>query len=319
MGVGIIAYREEVSEPETMSLPTYGSVAADVLSSMEEFRGGDVRWRAGRAFSLAYDAGDEAVALAKESYARFSSENALNLDAFPSLRRMQRDVISITCGLLGDPGAVGVFTAGGTESILTAVHGARSWGRARGIEHPTMVLPTTAHAAFSKAAAYFEVAAVRVAVGADYRADPVAMAAAVDNSTVLIVGSAPAYPQGVIDPIPEIAAIAAEHNILCHVDACMGFTLPFLTMLGHVTTPWGFDVPGVTTMSCDLHKYGYAAKGASILAFRTKELRRHAAFVTDDWLGGRYGSPAVLGTRSGGGIASAWRSFTTSVSTATGG
>jgi sphinganine-1-phosphate aldolase len=290
-------------------MPVTGMAAPDVLNTMESFRADDVRWREGRAFSLVYDAGDAAVALAKESYARFSAENALNLDAFPSLRHMQRDVINITCGLLGSPDGIGVFTAGGTESILTAVHGARSWGRARGIQHPRMVLPTSAHAAFSKAAAYFDVEAVRVPVGLNYKADPAAMAAAIGPNTVLLVGSAPSYPQGVIDPIAHIAALAVDHNILCHVDACMGFTLPFLERLGHVQAPWGFTVPGVTSISCDLHKYGYAAKGASILAFREKDLRRHAGFVTDDWLGGLYGSPALLGTRSGGGIASAWALF----------
>ena len=290
-----------------MALPLHGRTPQDVLGELEGFRSSDLRWKEGRVFSLTYYAGAEPYALANDAYARFSSENMLNLDAFPSLRRMQTDVVGTVCELLGgDEQTVGVFTSGGTESILTAVEGARNWARSRGIEHPEMVLPTTAHAAFSKAASYFGVKAVRVPVDAEYRADAVAMAAAVTPNTALLVGSAPTYPQGVIDPIEELGALALDRGLLLHVDACMGFTLPWLTRLGLVTKRWGFDVPGVTSMSCDLHKYGYTAKGASVLAHRSKELRKHQFFLTSDWLGGLYGSPAILGTRGGGSLAAAW-------------
>ncbi len=283
--------------------------ANDVLALLETHRGGDVKWKAGRSFSLAYNAGDEAIDLAKEAYARFSSENMLNLDAFPSLRQMQSDVMGIVGRLLGgDDETVGVFTSGGTESILTAVHGARNWGRVRGIAQPELVLPTTAHAAFSKACTYFDVTAVRVMVDTDYRADPAALDAAITDNTVMIVASAPAYPQGVIDPISAVSDIALAHGILFHVDACMGFTLPWLEQLGALEegTRWNFAAPGVTSMSCDLHKFGYTAKGASVLLHREKAIRKHQFFLTDDWLGGLYGSPALLGTRSGGGLASTW-------------
>lgn len=279
----------------------------DVLSGLDGFRSGDLDWKHGKAFTLAYFAGDEAYDLAVESYARFASENSLNMDAFPSLRKIQGEIFSMVGNLLGgDEQTVGAFTSGGTESILTAVHGARNWGRAKGITAPTMVLPTTAHAAFSKAAEYFDVRAIRIPVGSDYRADAAAMAEAVTADTVLLVGSAPAYPQGVIDPITELGAIAQERGTLFHVDSCMGFTLPWLERLGLVSVPWNFAVPGVTSMSCDLHKFGYAAKGASVLLHRDKSIRRHQLFVTSDWLGGLYGSPAILGTRSGGGAASTW-------------
>lgn len=290
-----------------MTLSATGRPAAEVLSAIESFRGADVRWKDGRAFSLAYYAGAEVHGVANAALSAFSSENALNLDAFPSLRHMQNDVIATVCALLGgDQNSVGVFTSGGTESILTAVEGARNWGRSRGISTPEIVLPTTAHAAFTKAADYFGVTSIRVPVGADYRADADAMAQGVTPDTVMIVASAPAYPQGVIDPVSDIAAIAEEFDLLCHVDACMGFTMPWLERLGHVTTEWNFRVPGVTSMSCDLHKYGYTAKGASVLAHRSKDLRKHQFFRTDDWLGGLYGSPAILGTRSGGPLAAAW-------------
>jgi sphinganine-1-phosphate aldolase len=290
-----------------MALPEHGAPADDVLHALEDLRSGDLRWKEGRAFSLAYYAGPEAYAVATEAYTMFSSENALNTDAFPSLKRMQADVIGNVCELLGGgDDACGVFTSGGTESILTAVKGAREWGRSRGVSAPNMVLPTTAHAAFSKAAAYFGVTAVRVPVGEDYRADVDAMAAAITPDTVLLVGSAPAYPQGVIDPIDALGAVAEEFDLLFHVDACMGFTLPWLERLGLVDRAWNFTVPGVTSISCDLHKYGYTAKGASVLAHRSKELRKHQFFLTSDWLGGLYGSQAILGTRSGGSLASAW-------------
>jgi sphinganine-1-phosphate aldolase len=290
-----------------MTFPEVGASAADVLTRLESHREGDLRWKDGRAFSLAYSAGAEALELAKEAYSRFSSENMLNLDAFPSLRKLQSDVMGMVAPLLGgNEQTVGVFTSGGTESILTAVHGARNWGRAHGITTPNMVLPSTAHAAFSKAAAYFDVEAIRVPVTNDYRADPVAMEAAITDNTILIVASAPAYPQGVIDPIEAVGDIAHARGLLFHVDACMGFTLPWLSQLGEVTVPWNFEVAGVTSMSCDLHKFGYTAKGASVLLHRDKAIRKHQFFVTADWLGGLYGSPAILGTRSGGGLASAW-------------
>jgi sphinganine-1-phosphate aldolase len=290
-----------------MGIPLHGRDRSEIFDALARFQTADVRWKEGRAFSLAYYAGPEAYAVATDAYTMFSSENSLNTDAFPSLKQMQNDVISNVASLLGgDERTVGVFTSGGTESILTAVKGARQWGRARGITRPEMILPTTAHAAFSKAAAYFDVRTIRVPVRTDYRADVEAMASAVTPDTVLVVGSAPAYPQGVIDPIAELGTLAQEFDVLFHVDACMGFTLPWLEKLGVLNKPWNFSVAGVTSMSCDLHKFGYVAKGASVLLHRTKELRKHQFFLTDDWLGGLYGSPAILGTRSGGSLASAW-------------
>jgi sphinganine-1-phosphate aldolase len=292
-----------------MPLPEHGLPAAEVLDRLEALRDGDVDWRGGRVFSLAYSAGPEVQALQREAYARFMTENALNTEAFPSLARMQRDVVGTVTGWLhGDAEAAGFMTSGGTESLLMAVLAARERGRVeRGVTAPEMVLPASAHAAFEKGAHYFGVRSVRVPVGPDWRADPAAMAAAVTERTVLLVASAPQYPQGVIDPVPEIAAIAAARGVSCHVDACMGgAALPFLERLGEAVPPWDFRVPGVTSISVDLHKFGYTAKGASVIVHRTKALRRHQTFVTDNWLGGLYGSSGVLGTKSGGPIAAAW-------------
>jgi glutamate/tyrosine decarboxylase-like PLP-dependent enzyme len=291
-----------------MPLPPKGIAADVVLEQLAAMQAQDVDWKSGRAFSLAYHAGPDVLALATEALARFQSANALNVDAFPSLRRMQNDVVEMIADLLhGGPEAAGFMTSGGTESILLAVKAARTRGRARGITAPEMVLPASAHAAFEKGAAYFDVRSVRVPVGADYRADPAAMAAAMTPNTMLLVASAPAYPQGVVDPVTAIAALAAARDINCHVDACMGgITLPMLERLGRAVPPFDFRVPGVTSISVDLHKYGYTAKGASVILHRTKALRKDQTFVTDNWLGGLYGSSGVLGTKSGGPIAAAW-------------
>ena len=291
-----------------MKLPAHGSSAAYLLDQLDALQADDVDWKSGRAFGLAYYAGPDVLALATAANARFQSANALNTAAFPSLRRMQADVVAMLADLLnGGPEAAGFMTTGGTESILLAVKAARTRGHERGVHAPEMVLPTSAHAAFEKAAAYFGVRSVRVPVREDYRADPDAMAAAINASTVLLVASAPQYPQGVVDPVAEVAALAAARDVNCHVDACMGgITLPMLERLGHRIPPFDFRVPGVTSISVDLHKYGYTVKGGSVILHRNKELRRHQTFVTDNWLGGVYGSSGLLGTKSGGPIAAAW-------------
>jgi glutamate/tyrosine decarboxylase-like PLP-dependent enzyme len=281
----------------------------EVLADLDAMKAHDVRWREGRALTLAYHAGDDVVALAEEAYRRYSSENALNTDAFPSLRRLQSEVVDTVRGWVnGDESSAGFMTTGGTESILMAVKAARERGRReRGVSRPNVVAPASAHAAFEKGCYYFGLESRRVPVGSDWRADVAAMESAIDDDTVLLVGSAPQYPQGVIDPIADIAALAGERGISCHVDACMGgITLAYLRRLGHHVPPWGFEVPGVTSISVDLHKYGYTAKGASVVIHRTKVLRGYQTFVTDNWLGGLYGSSGILGTKSGGAMAAAW-------------
>jgi glutamate/tyrosine decarboxylase-like PLP-dependent enzyme len=292
-----------------MALPTVGMGRDEVFDQLDAMKVRDVRWRDGRAFTLAYNAGPEVIAVAEEAYRRFSTENALNTDAFPSLRRIQAEVVDIVAGWLEvGPDGAGFMTSGGTESLLLAVKAARERGRAeRGITTPNAVIPASAHAAFEKGCAYFGVESRRVPVGPDWRADVDAMAAAIDENTVLIVGSAPQYPQGVVDPIPAIAALAAERDINCHVDACMGgVTLTYLARLGHEIAPWNFTVPGVTSISVDLHKYGYTAKGAGVIVYRSKRLRSYQTYVTDNWLGGFYGSSGILGTKSGGPMGAAW-------------
>ena len=291
-----------------MALPRAGRSAEDVLARLHTLQAHDVDWHAGRAFSLAYHAGDDVLAVGKEAHARYLSTNALNPAAFPSLRTLQAEVVGAVADLLhGGAEAAGFVTSGGTESLLLAVKAARSRGRERGVTAPEMVVPASAHAAFEKGAEYFGVRAVRVPVGDGFRADPIAMERAITPNTVLLVASAPSYPQGVIDPVAEIAALATARGLSCHVDACMGgIVLPMMERLGHAIPPFDFRVPGVTSISVDLHKYGYTPKGASVIVHRTKALRKHQTFTTDNWLGGLYGSSGILGTRSGGPIAGAW-------------
>ena len=290
-------------------IPATGLSAQSIVTSFDEMSAHDVQWRDGKAFSLAYNAGPEVLAVAEEAYRRFSGANALNTAAFPSLRQMQAEVIEMAGVWLGSPAtAAGYFTSGGTESILMAIKAARDQFRTEAsITHPNIVLPTSAHAAFDKAAAYFGVELRRVDVLPTWRADVAAMSKRIDKNTIMIVGSAPQYPQGLIDDIPALAALAQRQNINCHVDACMGgVSLAYLGRLGHQIPPWNLQVDGVTSISVDLHKFGYTSKGASVIMYADKRLRSYQGFFTDQWLGGVYASSGMLGTKSGGAIAAAW-------------
>ncbi len=290
--------------------PSRGLSKQAVLETMQAARADDVRWKEGKVFSLVFHAGDEISELLKEAYTLFFAENGLNPTAFPSLRRFETEVVAMVAALLGSAGAVvGNMTTGGTESILMAVKTARDWARAQRphIRAPAIVMPVTAHPAFDKAAHYFDLAVTHVPVDSNYRADIAAMRAAITPNTILLVGSAPQYPHGIVDPIPELARLALENNLLLHVDACVGgMMLPFVRKLGYPVTDFDFRVAGVTSLSVDLHKYGYAAKGASVILYRHRDYRRPQFYVHTEWPGGIYTSPTMTGTRPGGAIAAAW-------------
>lgn len=293
----------------TEELPQQGTDVEHVLAELTAKRRDDVDWASGRTFGMVYDGGPSVHEVAERTAQAFLHENALNTKAFPSLGSIQSDVVRWTAGLLHGPqGASGFLTSGGTESILCAVLAARERGRAeRGITAPEMVIAESAHAAFHKAAHLFGVTVRKTPVRTDWTADVEAMASAVNEHTVLLVGSAPQYPQGVVDPIPPIAALAKEIGANCHVDACMGgFVLPFAEMLGRDVPPWDFRVEGVTSISADVHKLGYAPKGVSVILYASSALRRYQTFVFDDWLGGFYASPNIQGTRPGAPMAMAW-------------
>ncbi|MFP5489658.1 MAG: pyridoxal phosphate-dependent decarboxylase family protein [Acidimicrobiia bacterium] len=292
-----------------MQMPQQGRAVDDVIAELESMRERDARWRDGRTFGMVYHGGPSVHEVAERAAAMYLHENALNLNAFPSLKRIQSEAVAWTASLLHGPEtAAGFLTSGGTESIQCAVLAARERGRAeRGIRNGRIVVAESAHAAFHKSAHMFDMPIVTVPVRDDDTADVDAMADVVDDQTVLVVGSAPQYPQGVVDPIPAIADLASTVGANCHVDACMGgFVLPFAELLGRDVPTWDFRVEGVHSISADIHKLGYAPKGVSVILHRTKELRRYQTWVFDGWLGGFYGSPNLQGTRSGLPMAAAW-------------
>jgi glutamate/tyrosine decarboxylase-like PLP-dependent enzyme len=204
------------------------------------------------------------------------------------------------------------MTSGGTESILLSVKAHRDYFREKmpDVREPEIIIPVTAHPAFLKAAHYFDVKPVVVPVRDDYRADPEAIKSACSERTMMIVLSAPSFPQGVVDPVSEVGAIASSLGIGLHVDACLGgFFLPFMKKLGYRVPDFDFGVRGVTAISADLHKYGFSSKGTSAILYRNSAYRRRQFFISTDWPGGLYASPGVLGTRPGGLIAAAWTSL----------
>jgi sphinganine-1-phosphate aldolase len=295
--------------------PARALAADEVLAHLRGLQAADLPVHGGRTLAYVYDSGlADADALGLEALAMFASSNGLDPTAFPSLLRMENDLVRMAGGLLDAPdGYVGSVSSGGTESILLAVLAARE-GAGLGA-HPggggsgpaggaNIVLPVTAHAAFLKAAKYFGLEARVVDVDrGTLRADPAALAAAVDERTVLLVASAPSYAHGVIDPVPDIAALAAERGIRCHVDACIGgWVLPHLDG----TPPWTFAVDGVTSISVDLHKYAYTPKGVSLLLHRSADLRRGHFFASADWPGYTMLNSTMQSTKSGGPLAAAW-------------
>lgn len=286
-----------------------GLAPDEVLDRLSALRIGDVDWRGGRAFSLVYNTGDhEHEALLERVVAAFCHENALNPFVYPSLVQLEHEVVAAAASLAGGPPPeAGCLTSGGTESIFLAVQVARDHARAGGVDRPAIVTGDTVHPAFAKACHYLDVEQRRVGHGDDGRVDVDAMATAIDERTALLVASSPCYPFGVVDPVPAIAALAAERGLLCHVDACLGgWLLPFWAELGEPVPPWHFAVDGVTSLSMDVHKYGYATKGTSVLLHRDRDLRMRQLFVYDEWPGGLYGSLTTAGTRSGAPIAAAW-------------
>ena len=301
-------------------LPGHGLGGDEVLATVEDLAGRErARWRDGLASGAVYHGGDEHVAFLNRVYAAASQVNPLHADLWPSGAKFEAEIVAMTAALLGgdtvqgdDPArqVVGTVTSGGTESILLAMKAYRDRARSRArrrFAHPEVVAPTSAHVAFDKAAQYFGIRLVRVPVGPDFRADVGAMRRAVTRHTVAMVGSAPTFPHGVVDPVEELAAVAAERGIGFHTDACLGgFVLPWARRLGYDVPAFDFSVPGVTSMSADTHKFGYAAKGTSVVLYRGTELRSHQYFTATEWPGGLYFSPTLAGSRPGGLSAACW-------------
>ncbi len=304
-------YREQYER--YARLPQMGRPREEIIQEMESlFAIEERKWREGYVSGAVYHGGQDHIEFQNKVYAINSQTNPLHFDIWPSGVKFEAEIVSMTAHMLGadatDDEIVGTVTSGGTESILLAMKTYRDWARAeKGIAEPEMIVPTTAHAAFDKAAQYFDIKMVRIPVGLDFRADVEATRAAITPNTAVLVGSAPPFPHGIVDPIKELSELARQHGIGFHTDACLGgFILPWAEKLGYPVPPFDFRLPGVTSMSADTHKYGYAAKGTSVVLYRGRKLRHYQFYTTTEWPGGLYFSPTMAGSRPGALSAACW-------------
>ncbi|MBX3420545.1 MAG: aspartate aminotransferase family protein [Pirellulaceae bacterium] len=294
-----------------MIIPEIGRSKEEVMATLQAFKSRDMDWRGGKVFCYVYKSGDDSEEVTRSAYLSFLTENGLDPSVFPSMLKLETDVVRALITLLrGDHDAVGHLTTGGTESIMLAVKTARDMARDKRphISQPEMILPRSAHGAFHKAAHYLNVKPVMVEVDpATYQVRPQDMRAAISDNSVLMVASAPSYSQGVIDPIAEIGQIGLEHDLPLHVDACVGgLHLSYMRQLGYDVRDFDFSVPGVTSISTDLHKYGYAAKGCSVIMYRSREMRRYQLFACTETTCYTLINTTVLSSKSGGPMAGAW-------------
>lgn len=304
--------------PAYVELPQTGRDRQEILNEMEKMNAREQgKWQEGFVSGAVYHGDPAHIDFLNRVYALNSQSNPLHADVFPSTTKFEAEIVAMTARLFGGRGAAddktaneicGTVSSGGTESILLAMKTYRDWAREKkGITAPEMIVPVSAHAAFDKAAHFFNIKTVPVRVGDDMRADVEAVRNALTKNTIVIVGSAPCFPHGVIDPIREMSELAYKHRIGFHTDACLGgFILPFAEKLGYPVPPYDFRLPGVTSMSADTHKYGYAAKGTSVVLYRGRELRHYQYYTATDWSGGLYFSPTFAGSRPGALSAAAW-------------
>ncbi|TAF65838.1 MAG: aspartate aminotransferase family protein [Cytophagales bacterium] len=294
----------------TQPFPEQGLSAKDIVERLNALKINDIDWKSGRVFAYVYDAGEESQDLLRQAHNLFLSENALDPTVFPSLLHLENEVIAWAADLVGgNAETVGNFTTGGTESIFLALKTARDFAKAtRQIQTPEVILPHTAHAAFHKACAFLGIKPIVIAVDkTSFCAVPAWIEEAITPNTILLVASAPSYAHGVIDPIEEIAKIAQKHNLLFHVDACVGgMYLPFAKEVGYQIPSFDFSVEGVTSLSMDFHKFGYAAKGASAVLYKNAHLRQYQLFVSSSWAGYTMINTTLLSTKSGGSLAACW-------------
>ena len=294
-----------------MKIPAKGLPANEILQTLSASKQNDIPWKSGKVLAYVYEPDASTYQLTQAAYMMYLTENALDPTAFPSVLKLENEMMSMAADLLGgNDQVVGNFTSGGTESIILAVKTARDYFRDKRpeIEKPELIVAETAHAAFHKAAHYLGLNIKTLPV------DPVTfklsieqVREAINPNTILLVGSAPSYAHGVIDPIEDLAKLALEHKILCHVDACVGgMYLPFANKMSGKIPPFEFSVEGVSSMSCDFHKYGYAAKGASCVLYKNKQLRKYQLFACSSWSGYSVINPTVLSSKTAGPLAGAW-------------
>ncbi|XP_014211819.1 sphingosine-1-phosphate lyase isoform X2 [Copidosoma floridanum] len=298
--------------PHVTSLPAEGMAHEDILALIERcVHSSDYNWKTGRVSGCVYKSSDpKQDDVMAEVFRLTSATNPLHADVFPGVCKLEAEVVRIACKLFnGDDDCCGTMTSGGTESILMAVKACRDYAReAKGIRRPEIVMPVTAHAAFDKAAQYFKIRVRTVPVHPEtYTVDLNAMRRAIGRNTIMLVGSAPNFPYGTMDDIGSISRLGLLHKVPVHVDACLGgFLVCFMRKAGFQLPDFDFKLPGVTSISADTHKYGYAPKGSSVVLYRSKELRHHQFVISPDWPGGIYGSPTVNGSRAGSSIATCW-------------
>lgn len=292
-----------------MQIPLKGRKKEDIFQDLKLRKSQDFNWHNGRAFASVYDAGEEARNVIYDAYTMFLTDNLVDPTLFPSLRDMENEVVSMCANLLqGDENVSGTLTSGGTESCMLAVKTAKFYAKKKNPNiQPEVILPYTVHFAFLKACEYFDVKPIIIPVKDDYKVDVDAIEKAINTNTVLIVGSAPSYAYGAVDPIEEIGQVAKKHNVLFHVDGCIGgFVMAFNRKAGIPTPKYDFSVEGVTSISMDLHKYAYAAKGCSTLLFKNSEIRKSQFFISTSWTGYNAINSTLLSTKPGGPIAGAW-------------
>jgi sphinganine-1-phosphate aldolase len=301
--------------PAFAEIPEQGRDRADILREMEAMRDlEEHEWADGFVSGAVYHGDQEHIDFLNQIYAIQSQSNPLHVDVWPSIAKFEAEIVAMTANMLGkgDQDICGTLSSGGTESILLAMKTYRDWAREKkGISKPEMIVPVTAHAAFDKASQYFNIKTIHIPIDENFRADVDAARKAITPNTIVIVGSAPCFPHGAIDPIAEMSEIAQKNGVGFHTDACLGgFVLPWAEKLGYPVPPFDFRLPGVTSTSVDTHKYGYAAKGTSVVLYRGHDLLHYQYYTASDWPGGLYFSPTFAGSRPGALIAACWAALT---------
>ncbi|KAI0786642.1 PLP-dependent transferase [Abortiporus biennis] len=294
-----------------LSLPEKGHTPDWILAEMtkmdDEIAHAD--WKSGKISGAIYHGGDDLNKLIVSAYEKYTVSNPLHPDVFPAIRKMEAEIVAMCLRMFNNPTGAGATTSGGTESIIMSVKTHRDWAKAtKGITEPEMIVPISAHAAFDKGAAYLGIKLHTIPVDPVTRqVDLKKVARAINPNTIMLVGSAINFPDGCQDDIVALGKLAKKYNIGLHVDCCLGsFIVPFLEAAGFSTEPFDFRVEGVTSISCDTHKYGFAPKGNSVIMYRDAALRRHQYYVNPSWMGGAYGSPSMSGSRPGALIAGTW-------------
>ncbi|KAF7428001.1 hypothetical protein PC9H_007219 [Pleurotus ostreatus] len=287
------------------------------MDKMDKEMGSSTSWKLGKLSGAVYHGGDDLEAVIVEAYKRYCVSNPLHPDVFPSIRKMEAEIVAMCLRMYNNPNGAGTMTSGGTESIIMAVKTYRDWAReTKGITEPEMIIPSSAHAAFDKGAAYLKIKYHTIPVDPYTRkVDMKRVKRAINRNTIMLIGSAINFPDGNQDDIVALGALAEKYKIGLHVDCCLGsFIMPFLEKAGlssgekgkYKLEPFDFRVKGVTSISCDTHKYGFAPKGTSVIMYRNAELRAFQYYVNPTWSGGVYASPSLSGSRPGALIAGTW-------------